>query len=47
MCPTSKMLVKGLWRYLLLPALVAAGSLAIASGLIEGPSLQPFLYGVF
>lgn len=47
MTPASKTLVKDLWRYLLLPALVAAGLLAIVSGLVEGPSLQPFLYGVF
>jgi hypothetical protein len=36
-----------LWRYALLPALVALGAFAVASGLVEGPALQPFLYGVF
>ena len=30
-----------------LPIAVVIGAFAIAAGLLEGPALQPFLYGVF
>ena len=36
-----------LWRYVIAPALLVVGVLAIAAGLLEGPWLQPFFYGVF
>lgn len=38
---------RGFVRWVLLPALAVIGALAIAAGLLEGPLLQPFLYGVF
>lgn len=40
-------MLKKLWRSFLLPILVLIGAVAIAVALIEGPALQPFLYGVF
>ncbi|MFN0207149.1 MAG: hypothetical protein ACKVS6_12670 [Planctomycetota bacterium] len=40
-------MIKKIWRYVILPMLVMAGLVAIIVGLVEGPALQPFLYGVF
>lgn len=40
-------LFRKIWRNVLLPMLVVIGLAAIAVGLVEGPALQPFLYGVF
>lgn len=36
-----------IWRELLLPLAVVAALLLIAIALIEGPSLEQFLYAVF
>ncbi|MBL8695738.1 MAG: hypothetical protein JNJ88_16720 [Planctomycetes bacterium] len=33
--------------FVLVPLTVVLGGFAIAAALIEGPALQPFLYGVF
>lgn len=40
-------MMRKIWSRVLLPVLVVIGIVAIAVGLVEGPALQPFLYGVF
>jgi hypothetical protein len=42
-----KRVLRNLWRFVLLPVLVLSGAVWIVVGLVEGPALQPFLYGVF
>ncbi len=39
--------LRGSFRWIVVPLLAVVGAFALAAALIEGPALQPFLYGVF